>query len=444
MNSSVQFADDPRTLAPRYTNRNRYKWYAVGMLWCVAFFDYADRLAIFSVFPLLEKEMHMTTVQLGLLGSVFAWVYGLGAPFAGYVVDRIRRKTGIVGGLFTWSLVTAATTLSRSFRNLFLFMVTEGVSETIYIPACMSMLSDYHGKATRSRALGLLQTSVYMGTIGGGFLAGLIAQHYGWRCSFVVLGGAGAVLATILLRVLREPQRGAAERGGGGTHPQPPALARVSVGQSLKLILGTPSAVMLMGSFMCANFVALVLLSWMPKFLYDEYHLSLSMAGLSATLFAQVASMAGAPLGGWLADILARRLVGGRVLVQAVAVFCGVPFVFLWGQAGSLRWVIVALAVWGLFKGIYDANSFAAVFDVVPPQVRGTAAGFLNMMGFLGGGAAPVIVGFMAQRIGISWAISLASTVYLAGGALLAISLAGFIRRDVMRVQTFVSASHMP
>ncbi len=419
-------------------NRSRYKWYVVGMLWCIYFFDYADRQGIFSLFPLLEKEMHLTPIQLGLLGSVFAWIYGLGAPFAGYVVDRIRRKTAMLGGLYVWSIVTVATTLSRSFRHLFAFMAAEGVAETIYVPSAMSMISDYHGKATRSRAMGIHQTSVYVGTIGGGFLAGLIGEHYGWRWSFIILGGLGFILGLVLLGLLREPQRGAADWEDGSTHAQTPALGRVSVGKSLKLILGTPTAVLLMGAFMCANFVALVLLSWMPKFLYDKFHMSLAMAGLSATLFAQVASMVGSPLGGWFADIFRRRLAGGRVLVQAIAVFCGAPFVFLCGRAASVGWVVVMLAAWGLFKGLYDANIFAAVFDVVPPQVRGTAAGFMNMVGWLGGGAAPVVVGFVAQRIGASQAISLSSVVYVAAGILLTTGLAVFVRRDVARVEQYV------
>lgn len=75
---------------------DRYKWYVVGMLWWIAFFNYADRQAIFSVFPLLERDLHLSPVQLGLLGSSFAWVYGLSAPFAGNLVDRIRRKTAIL------------------------------------------------------------------------------------------------------------------------------------------------------------------------------------------------------------------------------------------------------------------------------------------------------------------------------------------------------------
>ncbi|HUQ90031.1 MAG TPA: MFS transporter, partial [Bryobacteraceae bacterium] len=77
----------------------RYKWHVVAMLWWIAFFNYADRQAIFSVFPLLQKEMNLSNTQLGLLASSFAWVYGLGALFAGTVVDRIRRKTAILGGL---------------------------------------------------------------------------------------------------------------------------------------------------------------------------------------------------------------------------------------------------------------------------------------------------------------------------------------------------------
>src|SRR6476620_8218012 len=182
-----------------------YKWRIVAMLWCISFFNYADRQAIFSVFPLLEREMHLTPVQLGLLGSAFAWVYGLAAPIAGMVVDRVRRKNAILGGLHLWSAICSATVFSRTFRQLFFFRAAEGLGETFYYPASMSLISDYHGRDTRSRAMGLHQTSVYLGTIGGGFFAGLIGQYYGWRLSFVVFGGLGIVLGLVLRRYLVEP-----------------------------------------------------------------------------------------------------------------------------------------------------------------------------------------------------------------------------------------------
>src|SRR5438874_3067367 len=188
-----------------------YKWQVVAMLWWIAFFNYADRQAIFSVFPLLEQQMHLSPVQLGLLGSSFAWVYGLSAPLAGNIIDRIRRKTAILGGLQAWSVICMATALSRNFGHLLFFRAAEGLGETFYFPASMSLMSDYHGKATRSRALGLHQTSVYVGTIAGGYFAGLVGQRYGWRWSFVVFGGLGILLGLVLRRYLIEPQRGAAD-----------------------------------------------------------------------------------------------------------------------------------------------------------------------------------------------------------------------------------------
>ena len=99
--------------------------------------------------------------------------------------------------------------------------------------------------------------------------------------------------------------------------------------------------------------------------------------------------------------------------------------------------VIVARTLWGLFKGLYDANIFASVYDVMPPQVRGTAAGFINMVGWLGGGAAPVMIGWVAERTGASRAISLSAFVYVAAGILAITAATVFIRRDVERVERY-------
>jgi len=171
---------------------------------------------------------------------------------------------------------------------------------------------------------------------------------------------------------------------------------------------------------MCANFVAVVLLSWMPKFLFDRFHMSLAVAGLTATIFVQLASLAGAPVGGWLADWWRRRTPRGRIAVQAVGMLGGAPFVAACGLTSSVTVLVVSLSLWGFFKGLYDANIFASVFDLVPPEARGRAAGFMNMIGWLaGGGTAPVAVGFVAQRWSLGGALTLASGVYVAAAALL-------------------------
>jgi MFS family permease len=393
--------------------RDRYRWQVVGMLWSISFFNYADRQAIFSVFPLLEKSLHLDDVQLGLLGSSFALVYGVCSQFAGLIVDRIKRRTAILGGLQAWSLICVATGFVSSFRALLTLRAAEGLGETFYYPASMSLISDYHGPRTRSRAIGIHQTSVYIGTIAGGFFAGLIGQVYGWRWSFIVFGGAGILLGFVLQKFLREP-----------TERRQPLPAAGSIGA----VWTSPPALLLMGAFLCANFVAAVLLSWMPKFVYDRFHMNLAMAGLTATLFVQLASMVGAVTGGWLADLLRQRRPGGRMLVQAAGVFGGAPFVALCGMSQSVPVLIAALTAWGFCKGLYDANIFASMFDVVRPEARGTAAGFMNTAGWLGGGAtAPFIIGLIAREYGLGAGIAMASVVYLLAGILLLLA-AGLVQ----------------
>lgn len=409
-----------------------YRWYLVGMLWAVGFLNYADRQAIFSVFPLLQAQLHLSLTQLGLLGSSFAWAYGLSAPFAGYIVDRIRRTAAILGGLQLWSWICAATALTRHLFSLSLLRSGMGIGESLYFPASLSIMSDYHGPDTRSRALGLHQTSVYAGTIMGGFFAAWLAEHYGWRLAFIGFGAAGALLGFGLSFFLIEPARGASDPATG-TSWRPAAdelTPPPGIFEFLRLVIKTPAVWLLMSAFACANFVAVVLLVWMPSYLYKSFHMDLAISGLTATALAQTGSIAGTVAGGWLADRLVRRLSKGRVLVQALGVICGAPFVYLSCRTHLVFVLIISLAAWGFFKGLYDANIFASLFDVIPVEARGVATGWMNTVGWLcGGGLAPLLVGFWATRHGLSLAMAFVSVVYLiAGSLLIAVLLTPFSR----------------
>lgn len=411
-----------------------YRWVVVFLLWLVCFFSYADRQAFFSIFPLLQKEMQLTTVQLGLLGSSFAVVYGISGPFAGYLVDKIRRKTAILGGLELWSIICVFSALSRNFFQLLIFRASEGLGEAIFYPAALSMVSDYHGKRTRSRAMGILQTSVYAGTVGGGYWAGAIAQRHGWRISIFLFGGLGCLLGLGLIRLLREPVRGSADVEPGMRVRSEQASATLSL-RSIRSILTIKSLLMLMGVFACANFVAMVLLAWMPMYLYTRFHLSLGMAAFDAAVYPQLASMAGSVCGGYLADLFALRSRRGRLLVQCFGVLAGAPFVALCGLSGSLTMVKIALICWGFFKGIYDSNIFASTFDVVPAESRGTVSGSMNCVGWLvGGGLAPVLIGYMAEYLSLGKAIALSSVVYCLAGVLLIFTMRRFLDHDVDRL----------
>src|SRR5215831_2449487 len=130
-----------------------YKWWVVFMLWFVCFLNYADRQAISAIFPKLEQEFGFSKTQLGLIGSAFMWVYAAGAPLAGVIGDRTRRKDLILGGCMFWSFVTILTSKCASLWQFIFVRASEGFGETFYFPASMSLVSDYHTPRTRSKAL---------------------------------------------------------------------------------------------------------------------------------------------------------------------------------------------------------------------------------------------------------------------------------------------------
>jgi len=392
-----------------------YKWVVVALLWLVCFFNYADRQAIYSVFPLLKSEMHLTDVQLGIVGASFMWVYAAAAPLAGAIADRFARKTIVIGGLIAWSLITVATALSTEYSHLVVFRALEGLGEAFYFPASMSMLSDYHGPGTRSRAMAIHQSSVYAGTIAGGSVSGAMAQALGWRSSFYLFGTVGAVLGLVLILWLREPARGT-----------PTESRRSAAG--VTMILRMPMVLILMAVFVGANFVASIVLTWMPSFLYTKFGMSLAAAGFSSTAYLQIASVGGVITGGVLADRLARRVRAGRMIIQALGLLAAVPFVVVTGWTLSVPILIAALVGFGYFKGFYDANIWASLHDVVPVERRATAVGLMNAVGWIGGGIAPVAIAVASERYGMSASISASAAVYVVAGSLLVLGSLKFMR----------------
>jgi MFS family permease len=408
---------------------NSYKWFVVGMLWFVCFFNYADRQAIFSVFPLLKTELNLSDMQLGIIGSAFMWVYAVAGPFAGMVGDRISRKTLIIGGLIFWSLVTIACALSTKYWHLVLFRALEGLGESFYFPASMSLVSDYHGKDTRSRAMAIHQSSVYAGTIAGGAAAGFLGQHYGWRSSFFLFGGLGTLLGLALLALLREPKRGQSEQPGEA--PVHGAFEfHGGVMESLRRIFSHRMVPILMAVFIGANFVAVIFLTWMPSFLFRKFNMSLSMAGLNGTAYLQIASVCGVVTGGWLADRFAQRSRAGRMWTQTIGLLAGVPFIFLAGWTLSVPVLIIGMMGFGFSKGLYDANIWASLYDVVKPEHRATALGLMNSLAWLGGSAAPVSIAVAAATYGMSAAISASSIVYLLVGTMFILGIRAYMREE--------------
>jgi predicted MFS family arabinose efflux permease len=347
------------------------------------------------------------------------WVYALVGPVAGWLGDRFPRKTLICGGLVFWSIVIGATAFCRQYWQLVLFRSLGGFGEAFYFPSAMSLIGDYHSGATRSRAMSIHQSSVYVGTMAGGTAAAYIAEFYGWRPGFLLFGALGILLALVLMVFLREPQRGQAEREWAAGD-RSADLYPGNLYQAVREILGNRMAAILILVFIGANFVAVVFLTWAPSFLYWKFRMSLVMAGLNGTAYLQLASVLGVISGGLLADKLARRSPGGRMMAQAFGLVCGMPFLFFIGRAASVQFVVIAMVGFGYFKGMYDANIFASLYDVVRLKQRAVAAGLLNSLGWLGGGIAPIAVALGSRRFGMGVCISATAGVYLIVACLLA------------------------
>ena len=433
---------------PTLTTPN-YKWWVVFMLWFVCFFNYADRQAISSVFPKLKEEFGFNSVQLGLIGSAFAWVYAAGAPFAGFIADRVSRKFLILGGCLFWSAITVTTGGCSRLWHFVTVRALEGLGETFYFPATMSLVSDYHDHRTRSRAFSLHQSSVYAGTILGSWLGAWFAEKQGWRTAFYLFGGLGMGLALMLWRFLAEPSRGAADRAWAATQGVrlPETLPALQVSDVVREILGKPTAILLMIAFLGANFVATIFLAWTPSFLIEKFHFKLTSAGLSGSVFIHLASAVSVPIGGLLADYFARRFAGGRILVQAIGLLVGATFVGFVGLTQDVTTLLVAMTLFGLCKGLYDANIFASLYDVIAPRSRATAAGIMNTVGWGGGALGPLAVGYVTQYgrhkneiDNMSEAIAFGSIIYLVGAVLLLVAAFGFARRDMARTALIAGA----
>jgi MFS family permease len=408
-------------------NNKNYKWVVVGLLWFVCFFNYADRQAIFSVFIPIGQEMGLDKVQLSFVGSAFMYVYALAGPLAGVVGDRFSRKRLIIGGLVFWSVVTLGTALARQYWHLLLVRALEGFGEAFYFPASMALINDYHDQhGTRSRAMGIHQSSVYAGTIAGGGVAGVMGQHYGWRSSFVLFGSLGVLLGVVLLAALKEPPRKA---------PAEADLAHATLDwrqsnlwSEIAQVFAHPMARVLVLVFVGANFVASIFLTWMATFLREKFNMTGAVAGVSSTAYSQVASMIGVIVGGILADRLIRKYLGGRMMTQVIGLLGGVAFIFLTGWTISLPVLIGALIGFGFFKGVYDANIWASLYDVVPSQGRATAVGVMNSIGWLGAAVAPTALALVSERYGMGVGISLNSLIYLLTGLLLIYGIRAYMR----------------
>ncbi len=400
-----------------------YRWQLLAMLCLAFFFNQADRQLFGVVLTSVRGDLGLSDAEMGLIASVLFWTLGLLFPIAGYVGDRWSKKWTITGALLFWSAATACTGMCRNAWQLVaLRSVATGGGEAFYAPSAFALIAQFH-RRTRALAMSLHQTAMYAGFVASGLLGGYLSQTYSWRSAFYVFGAGGVVLGVVLALWLKDSDADAEE-------PPPTGESPVTLRELLGAFFGRPSAVLLTLAYAGMLFMHLAYLTWAPAYFREKFALSEAQAGFASMFWFQAFALVGILLASLLSDRWARQRRSVRLEMLAFGMIASVPFICLLGLSSNVTWAAVALAGFGLFRSAYDANSYAALFEVIPPRYRASANGLMSTIGFILGASAPYVMGLLKTPLGLSGAFVVFSLAHVLAAAAIVVARVRFFHAD--------------
>lgn len=362
------------------TSSKKYPWVVVGLLWGVALLNYLDRQMLSTMRPSMQVDISelQQAAYFGYLMAVFLWIYGFMSPFSGIIADRFSRKWIIVVSLGVWSAVTAAMGFAQTFDQLYWLRAAMGVSEALYIPAGLSLIADYHPGPTRSLAVGIHMTGIYMGQALGGFGA-TIADRFSWQETFHYFGLFGILYALLLIFLLTEKRESFSVASEGNTLKGHDRMS------GIKFLLFNPSFWILMLYFTIPSLPGWAVKNWLPTLFAENLHIEMRIAGPLSTITIALSSFAGVVLGGILSDRWVMHDVRGRIYTSAIGLLLIIPSLVFIGIGHHLFYVVAAACCFGLGFGMFDANNMPILCQIVPERKRATGYGLMNMTGVFAG-----------------------------------------------------------
>lgn len=360
--------------------KNSYAWMVVGLLWVVALLNYMDRQMLSTMRPSMQVDIHelQSATNFGYLMGIFLWIYGFMSPVAGIIADKVNRKWLIVASLFVWSGVTYAMGYANTFNQLYWLRATMGVSEALYIPAGLSLIADYHTDKTRSLAIGIHMTGLYMGQALGGFGA-TIAAKFSWHQTFHWFGLIGIVYSVVLILFLREKKTNGPSTDNI-TQKKPASLIK-----GLGILFTNVSFWIILFYFAIPSLPGWGIKNWLPTLFATNLDIDMARAGPLSTITIAASSFLGVILGGILSDRWVQKNIRGRIYTSAIGLGLTIPALLLIGFGHSLFNVIAAAFCFGFGYGMFDANNMPILCQFVLPKQRATAYGLMNMAGVFAG-----------------------------------------------------------
>ena len=413
-----------------YDRESGYKWEMLALLWFAFFLNQADRAIFGVVLPLIRVDLGLTSAQEGLIASILFWTLAVMVPFAGYIGDVFNKRWIISSCLAFWSVATVFTGMARTAMHLVMFRsVATGGGEAFYAPAANALIGQYHHK-TRSLALSIHQTSLYVGVILSGFLGGYMGERWGWGAPFYVFGAVGIFLAVVMAVRLRDAS---AKDDRSELCDSDAAISgpmAVSLRSAAAVLFRTPTALLLTVAFTGIVFVTNGYMVWSPTFLYEKFDMSLSEAGGFSMFFHFGFALIGVLIGGRLSDLWVEHRRRFRLELQCLSLLLGAPFIVLMGLGNERTTIYLGMAGFGFFRGIFEANTYASLYDVIEPRLRSSASGIMIMLAFLVGAFSPWVLGLFKPTLGLAWGLASLSIVFLIGGTAVFIAARFFFMGD--------------
>ena len=403
-----------------------YKWRALFLLWVAFFLQQGTRQIFGATLSSIQGSLGVTAAQIGMIATVFTFAYGFSVPFAGVTADLLNRKWMVVSGVFVFCL---GIFCSGFISSLGLLLVTYGIlngfGQSFYYPSATSIIGELH-KETRATALSILQMGLYAGIIGCSAASGFLAEGgaEGWRVPFKLFGGIGILWAVVLAMGLRgtfvshkehkEPKVAVATGSLGVSKP--------SLQEAFMVFVANPSALLLAAGLGMMIYVDVGFKTWMPNHLSETFRVAKGSAALNAVLWHYIGAFVGVTLGARLSDRLVSRRPSVRMETNIAGLALAVPFIVWMAYAPSLTVCCVAMALFGIFRGVYDSNLMASLFDIIPQKYHASGAGIMLSCGFVFGSTSPVVLGLLKENFSSTIGLASLSAFYLAGAAAIAIA----------------------
>ncbi|MDY2859057.1 MAG: MFS transporter [Candidatus Cryptobacteroides sp.] len=385
-----------------------YPWIVVGLLWVVALLNYMDRQMLSTMREAMQIDIAEleSAVNFGRLMAIFLWIYGCISPFAGAIADRISRKWLIIGSLAVWSGVTLAMGFCTTYNQIYVLRSLMGISEALYIPAGLSLIADYFTGSSRSLAVGIHMTGLYLGQAVGGFGA-TIAAAFSWQQTFLCFGIAGVAYAALLAIMLEDRRNEKRECGPDAAEPP----AKEPVWKSFALIFSNISFWTILFFFAASSLPGWSTKNWLPTLFAESLGIPMSQAGPLSTITIAVSSFFGVLIGGSLSDNWVRKNIRGRIYTSAIGLAMMIPALVFIGLGSGLVSAIGAGVCFGVGYGMFDTNNMPILCQFVSSRHRATAYGIMNMTGVFFGALITQVLGRWADNgnLGLGFALMAAA-----------------------------------